>query len=181
MRTNQSLTRIAIALVVSAALSGQGARAEDKHDKDDDDDEANIAAKDLKDAKVSLEDALKASEAQGTPISAKFELEKGKKLQLSVYTAKGDKFSELLVDYRTGKVVKTEPITDGDDVKAAQTQNAAMGKAKDTLRVAVGKAVAANKGFRAVSAVPKLDGDHPVAQITLVKGAESHTVAQKLD
>jgi hypothetical protein len=175
MRPKTWLTPIAIALVAAAALSGQLARAEDK-----DDDEAQVAAKDLKDAKVSLEDALKASEAQGTPISAKFELEKGK-LQLSVYTAKGDKFSEVLVDYKTGKVVKTEAIDGGDDLKAAQVENAAMGKAKDTLRAAVGKAVAANKGFRAVSAMPKLDGDHPVAQITLVKGAESHNVTQKLD
>ena len=50
MRTNQSLTRIAIALVVSAALSGQGARAEDKHDKDDKDDKD----KDRKDTATGL-------------------------------------------------------------------------------------------------------------------------------
>jgi len=175
MRAKTWLTPIAIALVAGTALSGRIARAEDK-----DDDEGQVSAKDLNNAKVPLEDALKASEAQGTPISAKYELEKGK-LQLSVYTAKGDKFSELVVDHKTGKVVKTEAITEGDDLKAAKEQSAAMAKAKDTLRGAVGKAVAANKGFRAVSATPKLDGDHPVAQITLVKGAESHTVTQKLD
>ena len=174
MRTRNWLLPIAIALAAAAALSGPVARG------DEDEDEAKISAKDLKDAKVSLEDALKASETQGTPISAKYELEKGK-LQLSVYTAKGDKFSELVVDHKTGKVSKTEAITEGGDLKDAKEQNAAMAKAKDSLRAAVGKAVAANKGFRAVSAIPKLDGDHPVAQITLVKGAESHMVTQKLD
>jgi len=103
------------------------------------------------------------------------------KLQLSVYTAKGDKFSELVVDHKSGKIAKTEAITGGDDLKEAQAQNTAMGKAKDSLRAAVGKAVGANKGFRAVSAIPKLDGDHPVAEVTLVKGAESKTVTEKLD
>ncbi len=56
-----------------------------------------------------------------------------------------------------------------------------MAKAKESLGAAVGKAVAANKGSRAVRAIPKLDGDHPVAQIVLVKGSESHTVTQKLE
>src|SRR5512135_3203167 len=99
MRTMTWLTSIAFALGATAVLPGAIARG--------DDDEAHLGATDLKDAKVSLEDALKASEAQGTPISAKYEVEKGK-LQLSVYTAKGDQFSEHLVDYRTGKVAKTE-------------------------------------------------------------------------
>src|SRR5262249_37412388 len=111
---------------------------------------------------------------------AKYELEDGK-LQLSVYIAKGDKFSELVVDHKSGKVAKTEAITGGDDLKDAQAQNAAMSKAKQTLRAAVVAAMAVNKGFRAVSAIPKLDGDHPVAQVTLVMGADSKTVAQKLD
>ena len=176
MRRMKWVAPIAIALAGVAALSWQLAAA----DKDEDDDDAQLSAKELNDAKVALEDGLKASEAQGTPISAKYEMEKGK-LQLSVYTAKGDKFSEVIVDHKTGKIAKTETITGGDDLKDAQAQNAAMAKAKDSLRAAVGKAVAANKGFRAVSAVPKLDGDHPVAQITLVKGSESHTVTQKLD
>ena len=175
MRPKSWLTPIAIALVTAAALSGQTARAQDE-----DDDEAHVSAKDLKDARVSLDDALKASEAQGTPLSAKYELEKGK-LQLSVYTAKGDMFSEVIVDHKTGKVAKSEAIDGGDDLKAAKAQSAAMAKSKDTLRAAVAKAVAANKGFRAVRATAKLDGDHPVAEITLVKGPESHQVTQKLD
>src|SRR5262249_26457927 len=158
-----------------AAFSGRLARAVGDADGDEDEGEAKLSEKDLKEAKVTLQDALKASEAQGTPISAKYEVEKGK-LQLSVYTAKADKFSELIVDHKSGKIAKTETITEGDDLKAAQEQSMALGKAKDTLRTAVGKALAANKGFRAISAIPKLDAGHPVAQITLVKGTESHIV-----
>jgi peptidase YpeB-like protein len=173
MRRKTWFFPIALALVAQAAYI---ARAEE----DDDDDEAQVGDKDLKDAKVTLEAALKTTEAQGTPISAKYELEKGK-LQLSVYTMKGDKFSEVVVDHKTGKVANTEAITGGGDLKAAQEQSAAMAKAKDTLRGAVAKALAANKGFRAVSAYPKMDDGHPVAHITLVKGAESHNVTQKLD
>jgi len=41
------------------------------------------------DAKVSLADGLEAATSEGRPISAKFEVENGK-LQLSVYTAKGE-------------------------------------------------------------------------------------------
>jgi len=57
----------------------------------------------LKAAKVSLENGLTASEREGKPISGKFEVDEGK-LQLSVYTMKGDKFSEVVVDHKTGKV-----------------------------------------------------------------------------
>ncbi|HEX9579424.1 MAG TPA: hypothetical protein VF993_16835, partial [Myxococcales bacterium] len=69
---------------------GMSARSEEK---------ADLAAK-LKGAKVSLEQGIAASKAKGTPISAKYEVEDGK-LQLSVYTAKGDSFSEVIVDYKT--------------------------------------------------------------------------------
>jgi peptidase YpeB-like protein len=169
---------LVLSLSVFAGLPHRVARAEG--DGDADEEEGQVTEKDLKDAKVPLQDALKAAETQGKPISAKYELEKGK-LQLSVYAAKGDKYSELIVDHKTGKVVKAEPITGGDDLKAAQEQNAAMGKAKNSLRAAIGKALADNKGFRAVSATASLDGDHPVARITLIKGTESHQVTQKLD
>jgi len=43
--------------------------------------------------------ACSASAHEGKPISAKFEIEDGK-LQLSVYTAKGDTFSEVVVDHK---------------------------------------------------------------------------------
>jgi len=153
--------------VVSCALS---AIAEEKSD----------LAANMKDAKVSLERGIAASKAEGMPISAKYEVENGK-LQLSVYSAKGDAFSEVIVDHKTGKVAKSEPITGGEDVTAAKSQNEAMSKAKTSLQAAVSKAVKANKGYKAVSATPSLKDGHPTADITLMKGTESKTVSEQLD
>jgi hypothetical protein len=48
----------------------------------------------LESVKVSLGDGLRASEAQGTSISGKFEIEDGK-LHLTVYTMKDDRFFEV--------------------------------------------------------------------------------------
>jgi len=137
-------------------------------------------AKALKGAKVSLQNGLSASAREGKPISGKYEVEHGK-LQLSVYTMKGDKFSEVIVDHTSGKVSKAEPITGGEDLTAAKTQSEAMAKAKRSLQVAAADAVKENKGFRAVSVMPALKDGHPVADVTLVKGTEWKTVSEKLD
>jgi len=145
-------------------------RAEEKDD----------LAANMKEAKVPLERGIAAGKSSGTPISAKYEIEDGK-LQLSVYTAKGDSFSEVIVDHKTGKVAKSDPITKDDDLTAAKSQNEAIGKAKTSLDAAVTKAVKANKGYRAVSAMPSLKDGRPVAEITLMKGAKSKTVSQPLD
>ena len=134
----------------------------------------------LKEAKVPLERGIAASRAKGTPISAKYEVEDGK-LQLSVYTAKGDSFSEVIVDHNTGKIAKAEPITSGDDLTAAKSQNEAITKAKTSLQTAVAKAVKANKGYKAVSAMPSMKDGHPTAEITLMKGSEAKTVSEQLD
>ncbi len=137
-------------------------------------------AKAVAGAKVSLEQGLTASTHAGKPISAKFEIEDGK-LQLSVYTAKGDAFSEVVVDHNTGKVAKTEAITSGEDLSAARTQNEAMAKAKQSLHATLAKVLKGNPGFRAVSIFPALKDGHPVAEITLTKGDEWKTVSETLD
>jgi hypothetical protein len=137
-------------------------------------------AKALKDAKVSLQRGLTASAKEGKPISGKYEVEHGQ-LQLSVYTMKGDAFSEVIVDHKTGKVVKTEAISGGDDLTAAQAQREAMAKAKRSLDAAASEAVKENKGYRAVSVMPALKDGHPMADVTLVKGSEWKTVSEKLD
>jgi hypothetical protein len=134
----------------------------------------------LKDAKVSLEKGLSASQKNGKPISGKFELEDGK-LQLSVYTQKGKTFSEVVVDHMTGKIEKTEEISKGDDLTAAKSQAEAMAKAKKSLAEAIHGALKGNAGYQAVSASSKLEDGHPVAEITLLKGEESKTVTEKLD
>ncbi len=102
-------------------------------------------------------------------------------MQLSVYTAKGDAFSEVVVDHNAGKAAKTEAITSGEDLSAAKTQNEAMAKAKQPLSVALVRVLKSNPGFRAVSIFPALKDGHPVAEITLTKGDEWKTVSEKLD
>jgi hypothetical protein len=166
-------------LVPAVALSvlGFGAFAAEEKGKEE---EKQALAKDVNAAKVSLEKGLSASEAQGKPISAKFEIEEGK-FQLSVYTAKAGKFYEVIVDHQTGKVAKTEPITSGDDLTAAKAQDEAMAKSKSSLRSAVGQALKTNKGYRAVSVVPSADGGQSTAEVTLVKGSDWKTVKEKLD
>ena len=134
----------------------------------------------LKGVKVSLEQGLAASEREGKPISAKFEVEDGK-LQLSTYTMKGEKFSEVVVDHKTGKIAKTEPITGGEDLAAAKEQSEAMAKAKFSLAAATKKAIAANKGFRAVSVTPAIKDGHSAADVALVKGDEFKIVSEGLD
>src|SRR5437016_7889157 len=144
-------------------LGGQLVSAEDTHDKA----HAELA-KALPSAKVSLAEGLTASAREGTPISGKFELEEGK-LQLSVYTMKGDTFSEVIVDHTMGKVAKVEAITSGKDFTAATAQRAAMTKAKKSLQMVVDTAVKAHPGMHAVSVFPTLKGEHAVADITLAK------------
>jgi hypothetical protein len=130
--------------------------------------------------KVSLAEAISAAAATGTVISAKFEVEDGP-LQLSVYTEKDRKFSEVIVDHQTGKVSKSEPITEGEDLTEAKGQSDAMAKAKLSLKAVVEKVTGANKGFTAVSVTPKLKDGHPSADVELLKGQEWKTVTEKLD
>ncbi len=147
--------------------------------KSDDNEHAELA-KALKDAKIPLQRGLTASAKEGKPISAKYEVEEGK-LQLSVYTVKGDSFSEVIVDHTTGKIAKAEPITHDADLAAAKAQSEAMAKAKRTLDAAASEAVKENKGYRVVSVFPALKDGHPVADVTLVKGTDWKTVSEKLD
>ena len=137
-------------------------------------------AKAVAQAKLPLERGLEASAREGKPISGKYEIEDGA-LQLSVYTMKGSQFSEVIVDHNSGAIKKAEKITDADDLNEAKEQSEAMAKAKTPLDKAVAQAVKANSGYRAVSVFPALEGTSPVAEITLVKGADFKKVTEKLD
>jgi hypothetical protein len=170
MRHNSILVIIAACALM---LGGSSARAEEEMDP-------AAMAKALQQASVPLEKATKLNEREGKPISAKYEIEHGA-LQLSVYTQKGDRFSEVIVDHKSGAVAKDEWITDDDDLKAAQAQAAAMAKSKTPLDVATENAVKANAGYRAVSVMPQLQADHPVAVVTLIKGEAVKKVTEKLD
>ncbi len=134
----------------------------------------------LKNTSVTLQQGLKASEREGKPISAKFEIEHGQ-LQLSVYTQKGKDFFEVIVDLKTGAVAKAEKISDAGDLKEAAEQQAAMAKATVSLLAAADTAAKANAGVRAVGITPELKDGHPTAEVNLLQGNTFKKVAAKLD
>src|SRR5438309_9049405 len=171
MKTMKTMAAFVIALVFVVPTGWAQTPADQEHAE---------LARALKDAKIPLERGLTASAKEGKPISAKYEVEEGK-LQLSIYTVKGDNFSEVIVDHKTGKVAKAEPITHDADLAAAKAQSEAMAKAKRTLDAAASEAVKENKGYRVVSVFPALKDGHPVADVTLVKGTDWRMVSEKLD
>jgi hypothetical protein len=142
-------------------------------------DSAALAAA-MNSATATLQGGLKASEANGIPISAKFEIEDGK-LQLSIYTMKDSDFMEVVADPKTGAIAKSEKITDADDLKEAASQKAAMAKAKVSLLSAAEAAVKANAGSRAVSIVPELKNGQATVEVTLLAGNAFKKVTEKLD
>jgi hypothetical protein len=142
-------------------------------------DSAALAAA-MKDATATLQGGLTASQPKGTRISAKFEIGDGK-LQLSVYTMKGNDFMEVVADLKTGAIARAEKITDAVDLNEAASQKAAMAKAKVSLLVATEMAVKANPGSRAVSIVPELKNGQATAEVTLLTGNAFKKVSEKLD
>ena len=72
-------------------------------------------------------------------------------------------------------------ITEGDDLKDAQAQSAAMANAKTTLLASAQHAVGANPEARVVSVIPELQNGHPVAIVTLLRGDNFTKVTEKLD
>jgi hypothetical protein len=137
-------------------------------------------AKALAGAKVTLHSGLQTSASQGKPLSAKFEVE-DRKLQLSIYSMRGDGFSEVVINPVSGKVDKAETITDKEDLEHATAQKVALDKAKITLLAAADKALKSNSGFQAVSIVPQMKAHHPVADVTLLRGKAFKTVTEPLD
>lgn len=171
---------IALAVLLGAATAhAQEKKAHEKAEAAEAAKTAPALASAMKEAKVSLANGLKASEKEGTPISGKFEVEAGK-LQLSVYTMKGDRFFEVIVDHKTGKIAKTEPITGGDDLAAAKKQAEAMAKTKRSLREVVAKAEKANAGYKAVSVTAEIENGAAKADVSLLKGTESKQVEETL-
>lgn len=175
-----------VAVLALAALMGGATayaqQAGEAHEKAEAADAAKgspVLAGALKGVTVTLTAAMQVSESQGQPISAKFELEDGK-LQLSVYTMKQNSFFEVIVDHKTGKIAKTEPITEGDDLTAARRQASAMAKTKRTLREIVAKVEKANPGYRVVSVVPEMEGPVSKADVGLLRGVETKQVEEPL-
>jgi hypothetical protein len=148
-------------------------------DRDDNEgDEPLLKA--LSDATVTLQQGLAASEQEGQPISGQFEFGDNK-FQLSVYIAKDDKFSELLVNLKSGKITKVAPVTNASDITAAHLQKSAMKTAKLPLKHAVDKAASSANGFQAVSVAPDLKDGHAWASVVLVLGEQSRTILVPLE
>lgn len=136
-------------------------------------------ARALQDARVPLEQGLAASAREGTPISAKYEIDNGK-FQLSVYTMKDDGFHEVIVDHATGEISKAFLITDGADLDAARKQKDVLAFAKRTLEAATAEAVKNNAGYRAVSAMPLLTDGRSIVDVILTNGQDWKTVRRPL-
>jgi hypothetical protein len=134
----------------------------------------------LPQATVSLDQALKTSESEGTPLSAEYDVDDGE-LQISVYTKKGDEFEEVVIDAKSGSIKSTKPLSEPAEVIEAQAQSAALDKSKLSLTAALDTAVSANSGYRTVSIIPTLDDNEAVANITLLRGDNLKQVAEKLD
>jgi len=172
-------TLIAGLLVASVLATAGVAFSAGDHDDDDEGGNPAALAHALPQASVSLEQGLRAGEREGKPLSAKFELEDGV-LQLSVYTASGNSFKEVMIDSKSGAIAKTEVISSGHDLKEAKEQNQALAKAKTSLSQAVQSALKANAGYRAVSVEAELSGGQPVAEVVLMKGNEVKKASEKL-
>ena len=170
--TMRSRTLQMLLVVAAMAVFGPPAWAQDE-------DVAALAAA-LKETKLMLQDGLKASEQKGQPISAQFEIDDGK-LQLSIYTTKGDDFTEVIADPNSGAVVKAEKITDSDDLNDAMDQKAAMDKATVSLIAAANAAEKENPGSRVIGIFPDLEDGHAIAQVTLLQGRTAKKVTEKLD
>ena len=171
------MTAGAIALGFSGLAGFAGSNA---FSADDEDASQEALVKLLDTAKINLQQGLAASEQQGKPISAKFEVDDGK-LQLSVYTAKEGKFFEVLINHVTGEVLRAEPITEGEDLSAAKEQSAAIGNAKISLQAAVDKTIAQSANTRAVSVVPGIKDGHPIASIDVLTYNQVKAIQQPLD
>ena len=170
---NRTAGLILSGLLAIGVVYANGAAGEEEHDP-------AALARAMPRATATLETGLKASEREGKPISAKFEIEDND-LQLSVYTLKGNDAMEVVEDPQTGATVKSEKITEDDDLKDAQAQKAAMAGATKSLLAATETAVKENSGFRAVSVFPQLQNGHSVAEVTLLQGANFKKVTEKLD
>jgi hypothetical protein len=148
---------------------------------DDDDYSAEPLVPVLAQMRVSLAQGLKANEAHGWPVSGKYEIDKGA-LRLSVYTARDDQISEVIVDYTSGAVITAAPIREPEDLADARRHAQAMAAAKLILVKVVEEAETTSSGYRAVRVVPILvAGVAPVAVITLMKGDDIKEISEKLD
>jgi hypothetical protein len=93
---------------------------------------------------------------------------------------KDDQFSEVVINAKSGSLEQVEPLADPDEIDHTRDQRAALVKSKIPLDEAVNARESKNNGYRAVSVMPMLDGEEPVATIILLKGQDVKRIAEKL-
>jgi hypothetical protein len=170
MRSTSMLARLITAgmLLTASVASAQATKAQ-----------AAVAAAMRGATHMALADAIKMASAEGKPISARYEFEDNK-LKLSVFIENGGAFSEIFFDHVTGKVAQVDKITAGDDLKEAKAESKVSAKTKQSLVVAVNKALEANPGYIAIDVTPVLQGNAPVAEITLMKDGKFKGVSEPI-
>ena len=134
----------------------------------------------IREVSATVQQGLTSATRGGQPISAKFEMD-GDEAELTVYVARPDGFREITINPQSGSAAGATLITEGDDLKDAQEQAAAMANAKTTLLASAEHAVAANPGARVVSVFPEVQNGHAVAVVTLLNGDNFTKVTESLD
>jgi len=134
----------------------------------------------MKNVRGTLEDALKASERLGKPISAKFAVERGV-VYLAISIAKNDSFSEVILYPTIRMITEIVEVIDAAELKIAVERKVAVERASMSLLSAAENALKANDGSREVSIFPVLEEGHPIAVVTLVRNGEFDTVREELN
>jgi len=173
VHVSRSKAATIVGAILFAAVCADGASGGEYWDNPD-------ARDELMHTTISLEDGIEASTRHGTPISAKYEIDKGR-LQLSVVTTGDDRFDdrfwEVIIDQRTGTVTQVGPLSGSEDRAAAPGWRRAMMKATRSLQNAIAEAVRVHSGYRAVSAKPSLTEERPMATVILFDGSDWKTVS----
>jgi len=107
----------AIAVVGILICVGSPSRAEENF--------LSAVIRELPQATVSLDQALRATKREGTPVSAEYDVQDGD-LQSSVYAKSGDQFSEVIVDPKSGSILKTKPLTDPTNQRSSGAERGAI-------------------------------------------------------
>jgi hypothetical protein len=159
-------------LAGSLALTVIPARAEDA-------DEAALATA-LQGVTTTLESGLKASEQDGQPLSAMYEMD-DERLQLSVYAAKGDDLMEVVINPVDSKIISVQGLSDPEDLEEAKQQKSALSNSAGSLAGILAKVTAQNPTARAVGIVPQLKDGRPTAEIMLLKGMTFSMVQRPIE
>ncbi len=172
---------VAMMALLMAAVVQREASPEQEQGSDADKGGVDVAALSaaVKEAKTSLHAGIRMVSKDGIPLSANYEMKKGK-LLLAVYTVRGDEFFETIIDPQSGKAIMAGPITINDDLTVVREQAKVITGSSHALWEVVFSAERANQGYRAVSVIPAQGEQGPAAIVILMKGLELMAVEVSL-